>query len=326
MNSNPRRNHHILPRLYLKGFCIKDEEPFIWVYKRGQPYNPGNGKITHNPYRESTKLAGVERDFYADPKETGRKDFDAIELELEALEKPSNPIIQKIRAHQSITKEEKRAFSVYTILMHRRVKIGREMIKGLVANLTYVPTEDLFKQTHLPDNADTRAKAEAIVERLKEQPGYDVQAHNRVTATAWDSFLIEVLEKMTWNFYIAQPPHAFLTNDNPVYISKALGLQKNCSELCFPISSDVALVASWNRALKEGFTEAPPQFVKEINRRTIMGADSHIYFCENPDWVVKMLAKGGYDYHPLYSMKGVYTIGKLVTDTPGSKPHVEISI
>jgi hypothetical protein len=51
--NNPKRDHHVLPEFYLKGFVIKKGEPFIWIYKRGELYNPGQGKITNNPFKDS---------------------------------------------------------------------------------------------------------------------------------------------------------------------------------------------------------------------------------------------------------------------------------
>ena len=79
----------------MKGFVIKTDEPFIWVYKRGEQYNPGQGKITNNPFKDSIRRAAVERDFYADPKEGGKKDLETFENKLEKLEKPANPIFEK---------------------------------------------------------------------------------------------------------------------------------------------------------------------------------------------------------------------------------------
>jgi len=127
---------------------------------------------------------------------------------------------------------------------------------------------------------------------------------------------------MVWTFYVAPKPHAFLTSDNPVFISKEFGLGKNVSELSFPISSDVTLVASWINVSKEGFSEAPPKLLKELNRRTISEASQYVYFSENCDWVITILGKGSYEYHPVYSVKSVFDVAKLVRDEPGTKPRL----
>ena len=320
--NNPKRNHHVTPKLYLKGFVIKKDDPSIWVYKRDNQYNPGDDQTINNPYKDSIKNAGVERDFYANPKADGTQDFETFENKLELLEKPADPIFQKIRARQVITEEEKCLFSCYIIQMYRRVLSGREKVKKLLATQTYEPSKEFFEKTNLPDTPEMRAELKIISDNMKQKPGFDIQAHNRITAATPDSFMIEALQKMIWTFYIPPAPHAFLTSDNPVFISEHFGLGKNISELSFPISSDVALVASWNKFVKEGFSEVPPQFLKELNRRTISGASQNVYFSKSPEWVLKILNKNVYKYRPMYSVKSVHDVVKLVTDGADSKPRL----
>lgn len=320
--NNPKRNHHVTPKLYLKGFVTKAGDPHIWVYERGKPYNPGNDKIKNNPYSDLIKNAGVERDFYADPKEDGTQDFETFENKLESLEKPADSIFQKLRARQLICDDEKLAFATYIILMYRRVASAREKIKERLAKETYEPTVELFQKANLPDTPETRAELKKIAERLAQKPGYDIQTHNRITAATPDSFLIEVLQKMTWNFYVSTANHAYLTNDNPVFISDKFGLGKNISELSFPISTDVALVASWNKTTKGGFSEAAPQYLKELNRRTISKASKYVYFAKKEEWVVTILNENKYEYRPMYSVKSVCDVVKLETYGGKSKPDL----
>lgn len=312
----------------MKGFVIKKDEPFIWVFKRGEKYNPGQGKITNNPYKDSIRRTTVERDFYADPKEGGQKDYETFENKLEQLEKPCNQIFERLRAHQTITDEEKHQFSIYIEMMRRRVRAGRETVKKLLPKHAsiYEPSTKLFQKLNWPDIPETRDHLKQVSDRMVQKKGFDIQMHNRTTVAASDSFLVQVLQKMTWNFYIAPETHAFFTNDNPVFISEQFGLEKNVSELSFPISTDVTLVASWNRNLKEGFVDAKPQVVKELNRRTISKMSGHIYFSRNPEWVVTMLNKSLYEYRPIYSVKSVVTVAKIVTDPQGSKPRVVVNI
>jgi Protein of unknown function (DUF4238) len=319
--NNPKRNHHVTPKLYLKGFVVEKSETDIWVYKRGKPYNPGDKRTKNNPYKDTIKNAGVERDFYADPKGDGIHDFETIENKLELLEKPADPIFEKLRAHQTINKEEKNLFSSYIINMYKRVPASREKVKELLATKSYEPTKEFFEQANLPNTPEIRAAAKRKAEELAQQKGIDIQIHNWIAASP-DSFLIEALQKMVWTFYTAPAPHAFVTSDNPVFISEQFGLGKNISELSFPISSDVILVASWNRFLKEGFFEAPSQFLKELNRRTINGASQFVYFSQSPEWVLTMLNKDSYVYRPMYSAKSIYDVVRFAIDGADSKPHL----
>lgn len=323
--NNPKRNHHVLPRQYLKGFAIENDQPHIWVYKRGEPYNPGRGTITNNPYRRSIEDAGAEWDFFADPQKDGNKDFETFENILESLEKPANAIFKKLRAYQLITQEEKCIFSRYVILMQTRVWSGRERIKKQLSETLAAsePTKEFFEETNIQDTPELRAKWKMVAESLANQPDFYISMHNRVAAVAPDSLRVQGLQRMTWTFYVAPKSHSFFTGDDPVFIPK-FGFGWNNSELSFPISTDVALIASWNKSMTEGFEEAKSQIVKEINRRTI-GQASKIYFSQNPDWVVTMLNKGRYDYHPIYAPKSVHKVAELVTDTPDSKPYLKIN-
>ncbi len=306
MKNKPKRNHHILPELYLKGFVIKVGEPFIWVYKRGESYNPGNGKITNNPYKDSISHAGAEMDFYADFKEDGSRDFETFENVLESLEKPANPIFQKLRAYQTISSEEKEVFSRYIILMNRRVEAGRKMIQEFLSKHTYEPSKELFQNAGWPDTPENRDFVKQTVQRLAKKEGYHIQAHNRITALASDSALVEELRKMNWIFFVAPKDQFFLTGDNPVFIPDEFGLgNKKFSELSFPISTNVVLVASWNKSLKDGFVEAKSQVVKELNRRTVSKASQHAYFSRNSEWVVTLLKKKSYKYLMIYSPNSI---------------------
>lgn len=325
--NKPKRNHHILPELYLKGFVIKKDEPFIWVYKRGEEYNPGQGKISNNPYKES--IGGIyERDFYAEPQKTKGEDFEIFENELEQLEKPCDLIFQKLRSRQMINSAEKHQFSIYIEMMRRRVRAGREMIRRLLPqhSVEYEPSKKLFQRLNWPNTYETREYLKEFSKGMVQQEGFDIRMHNRTSTAAPDSLLIEVLEKMTWNFYIAPDGYSFFTGDNPVFISDEFGLRKNVSELSFPISTDIVLVASWNKMLKEGLAETKPQFVKEINRRTASKASREIYFSKNPNWVLTVLNKNSYKYRPMYSVASVFDVAEIIADTDGSKPRVIVKV
>ena len=242
---SPKRNHHYLPRLYLKGFTLKSGSPFLWVYKRGEPYNPGLNEAKNNPHKASLKKAGAERDFYAEQKPSGEVDFETVENQLEKLEKPGDLIFSKIRAHQPINNEEKRIFSLYTVLMHRRVPKYRHALMEMTPKTlaAYEPPEELLRLVAGNDDNEKQAFIRAIAQKVAKDPGYPTQAHLKVVVNIEDSLLVHVLNMMNWNFYVASSDEVFLTGDDPVYISKKVGLRKNVSELSFPVSTDVTLIA-----------------------------------------------------------------------------------
>ena len=104
-----------------------------------------------------------------------------------------------------------------------------------------------------------------------------------------------LLSQMTWRFFTCEKPNAFLTNDNPVFIFKHIGIGNKYSELTFPISSYITLWATW-RYIDEGYFPANNHVIKEINRRTASEATRFIYFSKNRDWVVTLANK---KEHPL---------------------------
>jgi hypothetical protein len=210
------------------------------------------------------------------------------------------------------------------MLIQTRVWSGRDQVKELLPQTleNSKPSKEFFRETNLPNTPELQARWKETAEKLGKRPDYHINLHNRITAIAPDSFRVQALQRMTWTFYIAQDSRVFFTGDNPVFIPK-FGLGKNNAELSFPISTDVALIASWDRNRKEGFEAAKSQIVKEINHRTV-GQASRIYFSENPDGIVTMFNKGTYQYHPIYSPKSVYTIAELIRDTPDSEPYLKI--
>jgi hypothetical protein len=212
--------------------------------------------------------------------------------------------------------------------MHRRVQAGREVSNKLLPKMVanYEPAKEVFQKLNWPDIPETRVLLKETSKRMAQKDGFDIQMHLRAIPAAQDSFLVEALQKMTWHFFMAPKGHAFLTGDNPVFIPEQHGLGKNVSELSFPISTDVALVASWHSEFKEGFFNATPQVVKEMNRRTAHAASHCLYFSQSLEWVVTLLNKNVYKYNPMHSATSVFTVVKLVTDGPESKPRLIFSV
>jgi hypothetical protein len=295
--NNPKREHHVLPELYLRGFVIKGDKPFIWTYKRGESYNPGTGKITNNPYKISVKAKRV-RDFYAYPKKDGRKDYDTYENILESLEKPANPIFKKIRAFTPIGAEEKRTFALYIVQMLRRVPAYRKNMKELLVKTApnYVPRNP---PKEIVENLSLE-EIRQIAQEIAQEDGVEIQSQLRSFTTAKDSILIDKIFGMRWQFFIAPSGHPFLTGDNPVHFPEKLGLKHIKAELSFPISSKVTLVASWQMGRDENFVKATPEIVRKINRRIASNASHEIYFCESLEWASKLLNRSEHEYHPIY--------------------------
>lgn len=298
--TNPKRNHHILPKLYLSGFIITPGQPFIWAYKRGEKYNPGNGKITNNPCKHSIGRL-TARDFYAYPVEDGTKDFDSYENFLEKLEKPADQVFRKLRSRQTITSKEKQIFCLYLVQMVKRVPAHRKELSDIakIVATTYEMPQEAMARLNLPNDETTRRRVKQLTARLSQQEGFDNRIHLKVLSLVTSSLLLDVLAKMSWRFFVAPPNHRFLTGDNPVFFTRPIGLDKADSEISFPISSEICLAAS-NRVYPEGFIEAPTQIVKELNRRTATHALQFLYSSQSEPWIVTLFNKEHHVLHRIH--------------------------
>jgi Protein of unknown function (DUF4238) len=224
--NGPKREHHIIPRLYLKGFVISPGKPFIWAYKCGEAYNPGSGRNTNNPFKVSINSAGSERDYYAIPGLTGREQYELFENELEALEKPANPVLEKLRNLQAISEEEKRTFAAYMIHMSRRVSAGRAMTNSLWPKVAeeYEPPDALYHLKGWAKTPENRSRLKAEAMSITKKPGYAIHMHRGGVHATEESLMTEALKLMTWHFFKAPAGHAFLTGDNPVFFDQGVGL------------------------------------------------------------------------------------------------------
>ena len=70
-----------------------------------------------------------------------------------------------------------------------------------------------------------------------------------------------------------------------------MGIGNPESEVTFPISSHIALWATWRFDLKEGYFPTNSQVVKELNRRTCSTATRFVFHSHMEDWVLPLLIK-----------------------------------
>jgi hypothetical protein len=167
-DSTPKRKHHKVPRYYLKGFVEKEGEPFIWVYRKGLQFGPGRIRYKHNPYRDSINFVGSEMDYYASTNRDGVVDYETYENILERLEKPADPVIQKIRNRQMITMDEKVILASYIVLMLKRVERRRQKAARMWPSFLeeFESSSDLLRTVDILER-DTPSDDTRTLERLK---------------------------------------------------------------------------------------------------------------------------------------------------------------
>jgi hypothetical protein len=303
-----KRKHHFIPKLYLKGFIEAKESPFVWVYERGRAYNPGHKRL-HNPCRRPISKVGAEEDSYAFKKEDGTIDFDTYENELEKLEKPSNPIFAKLRRCEMLTAQEKENFASYVYLMYKRVPRRKErfrnswphvsssMLSGIAQRLDSEEIgTDKADKARLARISELRSELEKARRHYEESIPVDTEIPLKSLVMKSPLGIPAVLSSMTWQFFIAPEGYGFLASDDPVFPA---AMKEPYSEISFPISGKVALVMSWYD-LDQGFLEATPKVVTEINLRTANRALHQVYYSRAEEWVVDAMEKSREGYYLLY--------------------------
>jgi len=211
MKHGPKLRHHVLPRLYLKGFTERNSDKFLWVYERGRIYlpasgkHPGSGKGKFNPYKDSITSAGAERGaYYACKNDSGVTDYETYENILEKLEKPADPVLRKIRARQPLTTEDKRIFTSYILLMHRR---GPQRNEEMAPQFWPKVVDDLSEQFERWSLASTHHRAgevnreaQAMLDSRRSEMPDDIRLDSMVGP---EGLVHQALFQMTWQFLVA---------------------------------------------------------------------------------------------------------------------------
>lgn len=284
--------HHYVPRYYLGGFANLSGN--VWVYEKG----------TRNVFCSSTRRIANETRFYSEE----------IEKYLaNQIEHPANRVLEKIRAGRSIiTSTEKLELSKYIVVMFKRVPKGKERIRDKspeLLNEKVAEIDQLIETliTKHPDKAHLLNRKDEIQEirnELENNPDFV----DDIVRDAWLSVIpsdatprsTEVLHKMTWQFYVTVGESVFITSDNPAFFFSSIGISNQQSEVSFPISNDICLLASWRKDKADRtYIRAKENFVHQINRRSANNATRHLYHSDKVDWVKKLATKKSHSIRKL---------------------------
>lgn len=274
------RNHYV-PQAYLKGFSEPEAPTFVWVYDKG------NGRS----FRTNVTNAAVESGFYPDDVE------DALNEEIEI---PANAVIEKVRCQKAITPDEKLTLSLYMGVMLKRVPRHRQRQADLIPEVRERVFKELLTGLYRAKEAHpelTEAANRRIIEasRLKEEyaerlPPALVAHIQRPTVSRK---LVEHIVAMSWKFGVSKGESMYLASDNPVFLFEERGIGRPESEISFPISSDIILIANWESPVQFDceYVDARQQLVKEVNRRTVRSATRFVYYHRSESWVSTLTQK-----------------------------------
>ncbi len=275
---------HSTPKYYLSGFSDLSDPNCIWVYEKASKQEPRLQPIV---------VTASENKRWPESLET----FLANKIEA-----PANTVLDKIRNQQLVTKADKEVLSDYMVVMLKRVDKGLKRAKEIAPKVIpdtfdYVKNEILRLINDKPEKADSLNKSLEELDNLrtKYEDEFPIELWYKNITPDTPLKLSEFISSMRWVFLTTDENSPFLTSDNPVFYFEWMGIGKQDSEITFPISSTIALHATWNMNFVEGyFNKATAPIIKEINRRTASAATRFLYFSKKEKWVQSMLDRKTY--------------------------------
>lgn len=275
--ARPHKGQHKVPRTYLEAFT--DESGYFWI---------GNNQL--NIYRDKPHNVLTEKDYYTVRFPTGGGTL-TIETEfLGGIEAAyADAYRRKLKTRQQLNNKEKGIVAVFLASMlersPRRREAMRQLFKDVTAYVTQVQTaidamspeeyEQFVRLSALigpPDDNNDSMPADEFIELGKDVPSaHSSQIPHVVSATA------PILYDMKWGFMVREEDtDPFLTLDNPVVVLNPSlpptspwgpGLMQEDVEVTIPLSSDLALLASWQVQHDLTYTPIDAVLVNELNRR-----------------------------------------------------------
>ncbi len=275
-----KKRHHYIPRFYLNGFIDPANEPFVWVYQKGE-----TGII-----KTTAENIALEKHYYSFTTPSGDKDSETFENVLSEMEGKAAPVVQKIKNYETLDKDDRAIFAVFLAFMLTRVpnyrqntaKMSVELFKK-ITKLT-ASTPELFDATIRTIEEDLGEKIDYPHEELREfllEGNFDITPNPEQSLQHVNAELAPVFYEMNWIFLKSTDRFEFLTSDNPlVYFDPThdpkspygVGLLNRNIEVTFPVTKDIAFSGSWRKQMSEGFLPSTHEMVRMINRRTVMSA------------------------------------------------------
>ena len=294
MADNRKIKHHYIPKFYLNGFIEVGKTKQLYVYE----------KYKENYFNTAPDNIGCERNYYAVKNIDESTDTNTIEDFLhEQIESPSHAVLLKIRNQQNISPEEKWIFANYIAYLIRRVPATRKdseiTMTKRIAELTREKwdAEIDLAISKMPTDQDLyevyRQKIHQIFDKCERTaPGWLFAGHLQYPSP----MTTNAIKNMTWRYLVCPKDYFYLTNDNPVFYDKSIGIGNRYSELTLPISYKIALLLTWRTDSHEGYITATSQQVKEINRRTVKNSTRFVFSPFNTEWIITLVNKS---YHKL---------------------------
>jgi hypothetical protein len=273
------RNHY-LPKYYLKGFSDKSGD-YICVYDKSQ----------RSSFKTHLKNVAVEAGFY--PPEVDQRLANQIEG-------PANKVLAKIRRPIEITDHDKSLLAKYLLTVFKRVPRGKQRVKEHILETIrrFRHNKDQLAETIMASNPqlanlapEDRDQVRRILRDQLDDLARDPQeVYLKHLQSEETDIAIPWMTSMTWQFLTFDDEPAFLTCDNPFYLTP-IGLLKPRSEFSFPISSHIILSATRRTGAREGYLPTSERVVKQMNRRIAANATRFVYHSRDEEWILPFITK-----------------------------------
>ena len=275
---------HYVPQYYLKGFSAEEDE-LLWVYD----------KLDGRKFRTPAKNIANENRFYSPEVERYLANV---------IEGPANSVLKTIREKNRLTDDDKRLLAEYMAVMSKRVPQGKQLFRDTApavaqklsarynADLDTVASSEPDKAAFV---AKRRAEMDEIIKEYSEDPPKDIWLD--IIPPERSPLAVAAIRSMTWTFLTFEEEPAFLTCDNPLFYFRSMGVGNPESEITFPMSCYVTLLATWRNDLRQEYVPVTQQLVKEINRRTASNATRYVYSGYDKHWILPFVRKGRWELH-----------------------------
>jgi hypothetical protein len=306
-NTMPERTkirHHFVPAFYLRGFSDSKHGNLLWVYS----------KTSDEMFCQKPENVGFEKHYHTFGKLDGTKDTNTIEdYFCHVWEGPAANIIESIKAGSFPVDKDRQFFASFLGLSFTRSPNHRENFERIIVHLGMKVAQfsaadpEYFAQTLQNYERDMGEKLTEDPEGLRKlmlNGGYDLSVRPELYLKMFIGHGLQfglVIEKMKWNFIQATSRFKFLTSDNPFFLYdpsvdnrsflQGTGLLNKTVEISFPISQDLALIATWNDHMTEGYLQGSHELVKTVNRRSALAAHRFVYASEKSVALSRLVQK-----------------------------------
>lgn len=268
-----KKKHHYLPKHYLKGFAEAPIFDKIWVYEKGK----------QKTFCTNLLNAGMENHYYTDITPEGVKDTNTCENWLaEEIESPAVPVIDKIRKKNILTDEEKAIMAIYMSVMLRRVPKHRKRVDAVLPEVLAEKIEEI-KMGLIPE-LSSEWQGETALESLKK---YVEDTPKKLYLPTYSPELAKIIYTMNWRFLTFEGHRGFMANDNPFTFDEGSDQESNPIGITFPISTNIALWATWDNVVDKAYVTTEQNIVDFVNWRTLKVATKYLFYPTQENWVIK---------------------------------------